>query len=386
MIDSERSLVLSVLHHLREGTGGEHFVETPEVIEQFAARFGYRTTLGGTPVRAALAMSALGIGSTVHLVSIDDDVRRLLPADVAYLCSAQQDSTDPHLIVQYPADARLRLGADELVSPGANRLIYPCDRPNAELRLSEELPGALRTASVFLVSGMNSIQERDTLELRLAELIDALESLPSNAVTLYEDGGFHVPEFSQVVRDALAPSLDICSLNEDELMGALARRVDLLDPNDVVEAVRDIAARVPVPIIVLHTRHFALAYGVGATRMRGVLASGTAVSGARYAFGDHATRREVEQLDAGGRRSRAGQALAETLNRYDDFCVVPAFDLDDVARPTTIGLGDSFVGGMVAALVSVGAETEAEAPTATAAAAAPAAAAAASVRGAAPGR
>jgi len=33
--------------------------------------------------------------------------------------------------------------------------------------------------------------------------------------------------------------------------------------------------------------------------------------------------------------------------------VVPALDLGDVASPTTIGLGDSFVGGAIAALVRV---------------------------------
>ena len=33
-----------------------------------------------------------------------------------------------------------------------------------------------------------------------------------------------------------------------------------------------------------------------------------------------------------------------------DACVVPALDLTGVARPTTIGLGDSFVGGFLAAL------------------------------------
>lgn len=351
VIDSERSLVLSVLHHLRAGTGSEHFVESTEVIEQFAARFGYRVTLGGTPVRAALAMSGLGIGSTVHLVSIDDDVRRLLPADIDYLCSAEQDSTDPHLIVQYPAGARIRLAHVEIVSPGANRLIYPCDRPNAELVLSERLPEALRTARVFLISGLNSIQHRSTLDARLEQLVAALRSLPSDAVTIYEDAGFHVPELSRVARGALASHVNIYSLNEDELMGALARSVDLLDPNELSAAVRELSAEVPAPIIILHSRHYALAHGEFAHGMRPVLAGGIAVSGARYAYGDDAGRQEAERLDQTGHRSQAGQAVAKALNGNNDFCVVPALDLQDISTPTTIGLGDSFVGGAIAALV-----------------------------------
>ncbi|MDA8438338.1 MAG: hypothetical protein M0Z51_05665 [Propionibacterium sp.] len=360
VIDSERTLVLSVLQHMRMGTGGEHYVELPDVLERFAARFGYRTTLGGTPVRAALAMSGLGIASTVHLVSINDHVRRLLPADVDYLCSAEHDSIDPHLIVQYPAGARIRVGDDEIVSEGANRLIYPCDRPNAELRLSHDLPEALRTAGVFLISGLNSMQERDMLDARLRELIDAMGNLPADAVTIYENAGFHVPQFGRIVLDTLAPRLDLISLNEDELMDALGRPVDLLDPADLIAGVREFANRMSVPTIVLHTRHFALAHGAQATRMEAVLATGTAVSGARYAFGDGATCDDIGRLHARAPRGRAGQLLAEFLRGDDEFCIVPALDLRDVPSPTTIGLGDSFVGGAVAAMIGAAASPPAD--------------------------
>jgi ADP-dependent phosphofructokinase/glucokinase len=353
VIDSERALVLSVLHHLRVGTGGEHFVASADVIEAFAARFGYRTTLGGTPVRAALAMSALGVGSTVHLVSIDDDVRRLLPPDVEYLCSAVEDSTDPHLIVQFPAGARIRLAGEEVVAPAANRLIYPCDLPNARLVLSDRLPEALAGARVFLISGLNSIQEPAILQERLAQLRDAVRSLPSDAVVLYEDAAYHVPAFAAEVHAGLAPVLDVFSLNEDELTTAVGRPIDLRDAVAVAAAVREVAERLGVPAVVLHTRFFAAAYGEDAERLRSFLEGGVAVSAARYALGDGATRAEVERLWSAGPRSTTGVAVAEELPRLGPFVAVPALDLADVAHPTTIGLGDSFVGGAVAALVGV---------------------------------
>ena len=353
-IDSERALVVSILEHMRRGTGGEYFVGSSAVIEGFAARFGYRTTLGGTPVRAALAMSTLGMASTVHLVSTNEHVRRLLPADVHAICSAEEDSLDPHLIVQYPGGARVRVGAGEIVSPGANRLIYPCDRPNAELRLSSELPTALRRTDVLLVSGFNSMQERDLLDVRLAELIDALGNLPPDAVTLYEHAGFHRPEFGRVVLEALAPHVAMISLNEDELMDALARRINLADPRDVEAGVREFAGMVGGRMVVLHTRHFALAHARRARDMAAVLETGIAVSAARYAWGDRATRGDVERLRHTGRRSPVGALVAETLGADDEFCVVPACELEDVATPTTIGLGDTFIGGVVAALVEKG--------------------------------
>lgn len=352
VIDSERALVLSVLHHVRAGTGGEYFVQTPEIVEAFAGRFDYRTTLGGTPVRAAQAMSGLGIGSTVHLVSIDDDVRRLLPGDVDYLCSAEEDSTDPHLIIQFPSGARIRLAGEEIVAPAANRLIYPSDRPNAELRLSRDLAGRLTTAPLFLISGLNSIQERSILDARLAELRAVVQELPADAITIYEDAAYHVPAFAAAVHAGLAPIVDIVSLNEDELMSSAGRRIDLHDPVVVAAAVHELAERLGVPMLLLHTRHYAIAHGRDAERFAAVLEGGIAVSGTRYALGDAATPEDVARIAADAPRSTVGVEVAAALNALDGFSAVPALDLADVAAPTTIGLGDSFVGGAIAVLVT----------------------------------
>lgn len=59
-VHSEREMILSVLHFFRDSTGGERFVADPSVIRQFAGRFRTKTALGGTPVRAALAMEKVG--------------------------------------------------------------------------------------------------------------------------------------------------------------------------------------------------------------------------------------------------------------------------------------------------------------------------------------
>src|SRR5688572_31170181 len=44
--------------------------------------------------RAGLALDRLGIGSVQHLVSIDDNVRRLLPPSIRYVSSATADTLD----------------------------------------------------------------------------------------------------------------------------------------------------------------------------------------------------------------------------------------------------------------------------------------------------
>ena len=102
-VEDERSLLCSILAFVRDGAGGERFIASSDIAVAFASRLAYKITLGGTCVRAALAVARLGVPSLVHLVSIDDNVRRLLAPEIGYLCSADGDSLDPHLIVQFPA-------------------------------------------------------------------------------------------------------------------------------------------------------------------------------------------------------------------------------------------------------------------------------------------
>jgi ADP-dependent phosphofructokinase/glucokinase len=347
---SERDLVRSVLAFVRDGVGGERFVASSDIVETFAARFARSITLGGTCVRAALAMSRLGVRSTVHLVSIDDHVRRLLPEQVSYVCSATEDSTDPHLIVQFPAGARVRVGDVELVAPHSNRLIYVNDRPNRELRLSPELGPALRDAAVFLISGFNSMQDTDMVDQRLRELRDQMRCLPPGALVVYEDAGFHVPDLSRRVRDALLDRVDVYGMNEDEMQGYLGRPLDLLDAEAMPVALRELHDVVPAATLVVHTRAWVLAYGPGAETYRAALRTATCAAGARYLHGDEFTEADCRAVGDGPEHPE-GAAFARRIELLlpGVVCCVPAYRLSS-ASPTTIGLGDCFVGGLIAAL------------------------------------
>jgi ADP-dependent phosphofructokinase/glucokinase len=352
VIASERDLVRSILSFVTTGGGGEQFVASSEIIETIAARFDRKIALGGTCVRAALAMAKLGVPSTVHLVSIDDHVRRRLPRDVTYVCSADHDSTDPHLIVQFPEGARIRTDQLDLRAPRANRLIYVHDPPNREMRLSPELPAAMRSAQHVLISGFNSMQDVATLDRRIDELTGYLEARPPGATVMYEDAAFHRPEFSQKVRDRLAGEVDLFSMNEDELQGHLGRDVDLLDPDSVATALHDLRAVVSARTVVVHTARWALAAGDDADSYRVALLSGVAAAGARYLFGDVFTARDYADVLATPAYA-AGAAFAGKLEALmdEDVCCVPGLDLR-TDTPTIVGLGDTFVGGFLAALAS----------------------------------
>ncbi|MGO4586641.1 ADP-dependent glucokinase/phosphofructokinase [Arthrobacter sp. 2RAF6] len=351
-IVDERSLVLSVLEYFRRGAGGERHVAAPDSLETFAARFHRKVTLGGTGVRAGLALARLGMPSTLHLVSVNEHFRRLLPAECSWITSAEHDSIEPHVIVQWEEGARVRIPGTELVAPFPNRLIYVNDPPNAEMRLSPDLPEVLAKAHIVLLSGLNAMQDEGVLAARLTELRSALDALPEGAFVYYEDAGFHRPALSARVRAALLDRIDVYGMNEDEMQVHLGHAVDLLDPVAVREALGDLAFVIPARTFVVHTKYWALAAGDHAEQCAPALSGGIAMASTRYRCGDDFT---VEQYagTADLPLNEAGAALAAAISGPGVHAV--AARAISIPTPTTVGLGDSFVGGFLAALATEGA-------------------------------
>jgi sugar/nucleoside kinase (ribokinase family) len=350
-VTDERNLLISVLAHMKRGAGGEHFAASLETLRGFASRFPGRTSLGGTSVRAALAMSRLGVPCTLHLVSTNDHVRRLLPESCDYISSARQDTLYPHIIVQYDQDTRIQVDDTDVRAPFPNRLIYVNDPANSSLVLSEQLGTLLRDARIFLISGFNTMRDEDVLDERLSTLRRHMEQLPADAFVYYEDAAFHRPAFRSRVRSALLDAIDVHSLNEDEMEADLGRSVDLLSPSEVEHALNALKAIIPVPTLVVHTKYWSVALGEGAGNYAEALRDGIVIASTRYCYGDDYTDQQYELTRALPVRPEA-LAFATALEERMGAVVrcVPGFRLD-VAKPTTVGLGDSFVGGFLAALV-----------------------------------
>ncbi len=349
-IEDEEDLVSSLLAHLAAGTGGEHFVASAAILLEFAGHFGVRATLGGTNLRAALAMRALGQASTVHLVSTGEATYELLPDDLTVISSAQHDSFDPHVVVQFPAGAEVQVGDRTVVAPSANRVIYVNDLPNQELVIAEEFGDAAAQADVILISGLNSIRDPSTLVSRIATVRRHLARRRAGALAVYEHGAFHVSAFADLVRRDLGPFVDVWSCNEDELQEQLHRAVDLLSPQQVLDAVREAHTAVGAKTLVVHTRFWALAIGGEAADRRAMVLGGAALAGARYSYGDVITTAHLGEVTswAQQRTARSFVDAMENLAANEVTCYA-AYDVTSPA-PTTIGLGDAFVGGLVAAL------------------------------------
>lgn len=350
-ITSERDLVISILGFLKSESGGERFVSSPDIIERFTQNFENKITLGGTSVRAAIAMRKLGYTSALHLVTINDDVRRLIPQDSPYVCSNTKDSSYPHLIVQFCKDTQVKAGDIDICTNRANRIIYDNDYDNIVMNLNEEFSDLITDARIFLISGFNAMQSKELLAKRLQSLLKIMEKLPKDALVYYEDACFYDASFSKLIHATLADSINIYSLNEDELQFYLGRKLDLLNACQIKEALVDIQKLIHVPLIIVHSMYWALAYGKNAMSVSKALKGGITMATTRFRFGDDFTvgnYKETESL----RPNEEGIVFAGELKKLlgDKICCAPVVHVEET-NVTTIGLGDSFVGGFLPALL-----------------------------------
>src|SRR5208337_2275557 len=281
-ISSTRDLLVSILGFLQTDSGGERFVGSPRIIEELAGRFRSKITIGGTSVRAAIAMRKLGHTSALHLVTMNDHVRELIPHDSPRVCSNEKDSSYPHLIVQFDRDTSLQAGDITIRTKRANRIIYDNDHDNIVMQISPDFASLASDARVFLISGFNAMQSSALLTDRLGKLRAILHSLPSDARVFYEDACFHVQGLSAQVRAALVDAIDVYSLNEDELQGYLGREISLLDPVEVYASLQELHRLLPVPALVIHTQYWALAFGSNAAAYVEALKGGITMAATRF--------------------------------------------------------------------------------------------------------
>lgn len=350
-IAGERDLLISILRFVQAGIGGERTVLASPVLEAFARHFETGVTLGGTPVRAAIAMRTLGHTAALHLVTLNDHVRRLLPEGCQFVCSSESETLYPHLIVQFGPGARVRANDIDLCAPRPNRIIYHHDTDNICMALNPAFGDLVAEAQVMLIGGFNAMQSEPLLRDRLATLGRIMDRLPSGARVFYEDAGFYNPALAHVILDILGPRMDIYSLNEDELQAHLGRSINLLDAAQVRDALADLQRQIPAPMLVVHSMYWALTWGQGAPALAPALKGGVTMATTRYCHGDGFAAGDYHHT-AALPPNEASAAFAAAIQALAPDCVacVPVAQVE-VACPTTIGLGDAFVGGFLPALL-----------------------------------
>lgn len=347
IIRSEKELVCTVLTHLSNSSGGETQVVDSQIVKAFSERFAKRITLGGTGVRAALAMQEFGVAATLHLVSIDNNVRKLLPKNSKYICSATADSFDPHLIIQFNQTSAVKVGNRIIRPRKADRIILTCDLPNEILLISNELPRVLRNALIFLISGFNCIHDEKILAHRLNQVKKDAQEMCEGGLIFFEDAGYHRPEFREVVMNSVSEYSSFFSMNEEELQNYLKRDVDFLNADSVIKALQDVSHLIPSPTLIIHTKAWSAILGSQFKKYEKCVISGMVMATTRYVYGDGFTAQNFEATRTLPRNS-VSLSLVEKINKEIGIAgtFIPAFEVN-CATPTTIGLGDSFVGGFL---------------------------------------
>ena len=140
-IEGEKDLASSILYHMKKGLGCGMTVEDPKIIEKYIAGSKYRVTLGGSNIRAAEIISALGGKAVVHLVSRNRDTEELMPEHVSIIGGEQFRCCYPHIVIQYPKGMHIVVNDIDFITPRENRVIYSADKACAEMPISESAQG-----------------------------------------------------------------------------------------------------------------------------------------------------------------------------------------------------------------------------------------------------
>ena len=347
VVDDERGMLCALLRAMYRSEGGECYVSDSSALTRWSERFEYEVTLGGTCLRGALALRQLGISSLVHLVSMNQHTRELLPPEIEWISSAKEDSCEPHVIVQYPGGIQLEIDGIAIETVRPNRVIFVNDRPNELLELSPKLALVAADADVFLISGFNTMKSHELLLSRLEEIRHVVENLREGTLAVYEDAGFHDDSMRSQVLEELRGICDLHSMNEDEAQYYCGRHVNMTDPRDVAQMMSELALYSVAPTWVVHTEGYAFVAGERAHECAPAVEQGCQLAAMRYAYGDAGSPEAY---------SRVSEVSRSKMMDVEGVVVVPGFRVSELlaSDPTTIGLGDAFIGGVVGGLSHMG--------------------------------
>lgn len=348
-----------------------------DVQDWLLARMGGRAQIGGTGAQAAATLATLGFPTLLHLTGCSPEQiavlpRReriaigspdgLMPVDAA---ADPDDETMWHPVLEFAAGLPAPLPGRP-PAPAANRILLHHDPINAEFGIDPGFDAALTDPglriSSLLISGFSQLDRRAALERVLFETAVALQvwraARPELLVHLELGAMPEAPALLRVL-EVLHPAIDSVGMNVDELGQVLSGLGEAMAApgSELLAQVRGLAARFPVPRVSLHTREFCLTATDGGAEMeaeRDALLFGSLVAATRARLGAFPTIGDLEATLAEGEVNPAGIDLLESLDMAETGCagdgvmVTPGYR--NGATVASVGLGDSFTGGVLAVL------------------------------------
>ena len=351
-VDSQENMVRILLAYMKQGRGAEFTPSTSSLCFDFSKHFHYKITVGGTATRAAIALGQLGYPTALSMVCCNRYIKERLPKEIQYYANTGEASEEvyPHVVFTYPGGAHIQANDIDFITPRENRILFSKDRNSANMVISQGFAPYLLQARVMLISCFSEVMEEEILQKRMEEVNQLLTHLPPRAFVIFEDGCYIQKPFQKAVHKALRKRLDALSMNEDEMQDYIQERIDLSHPPSVAAALASIYRQLQVPLLIVHSSRWAIAYGKQASRMTEALQGGIALASTRFMYGDDYGQAEYQQTALLPEREDSISFCKELETLLPDCIAVPSKDLQFVKSPVVVGLGDCFAGGLLPAL------------------------------------
>ena len=367
MIRTMQELLETVVYYCINGIGGEADVEDPELVK---SSFSFKNGMGGTAVQAAMALAQIGGKTLVHLTDDSKEVCELLHSSYIHVVlgngelgfTDQVISHNPqetHFIVQFKKGDQVRLGEQVIAIPCSNRLILTKNTVNEYLPLWEPyfkwIEQNAKQVTSNVLSSFNSILEKEVLKDRLQYVKNHVEIYRRNnpdGIVYFEDAHYHNEEVRRLCVETLYPCVDILSMNEEELQYTLKEMygydVDIDDIYSCIDGVEFLLDKFHIKKgVIVHTKDYAMFVGDSENiDIENGLMYGMIMATAKASHGNYGTKEQIRQVLELGVSEKGLSNLKKVEERgYGSRVIlVPTKYID---KPKyTIGLGDSFTGGV----------------------------------------
>ncbi len=362
-----------VAHCLPKGIGGEWKVEGRSATEWLSKTFRGVPSIGGTAAIAAKQLSHLSFETALYLPSRGELLTSLLGDQVLVPQNAllrpatavSEDQPDPlHYVVQYKSGSSLEIAGTRYLAPTADRIIFTVDPAASQLQIEGDftawMDANVSSVDAAVICGYNLL-DRSVYRNRIQAMTAAITRWKQTNPRLIE----HV-ELSDTralpngVADILGLLTDRTSvgMNAQEfrelsevLLGTQPSTKNL---ETAATLAARIAARLNVSKLVLHTQEWALGVCLSApATMARDLALGCLTAAARYHYGAFADAERLAALhnelglhETGARSCR--DFGTERGRRHGGYYAVAVPTRLAGGEHWSVGLGDSFVAGLVA--------------------------------------
>ncbi|MFT4038909.1 MAG: ADP-dependent glucokinase/phosphofructokinase [Thermomicrobiales bacterium] len=366
-VETVDDLLTGIAQCIAAGDGTDLVIRDPAVQEWLLARMPGRIQIGGTGVQAASTLTTLGFPALVHLTGRSpQQIAALETRELMWLGTGDglipvaqgeipDDETMWHPALEFEAGLRAPFPGRP-AAPAANRVLIGYDPVNANLRIDPGFSAAVQNLAneidVLLISGFTQLHDPEVRERVFADARAALAAWRAARPELFihlELGA--MPDFRHVrqIVAELHPWVSSIGMNIDELRELLAvEGVTMAAPGPALVAqMRAFSAQFPTPRFSVHTREFCLTLTAGdpATE-RDALIFGSLTAATRARIAAFPRLDDLAATLAQGTINDVGLALVAALAGEPRVVVTPG-----VAFPgptATVGLGDSFTGGLLA--------------------------------------